>query len=119
MDETFVPYEIVLSASVARDRVTSARLRYGYVDIATEKAATQAIGALDGTEIDGCKLNVKASEKKSGKSGGKPNGARRPNAGPPRRPPFHQAPPRRTPFGAAEVTPRPPAPADPRYTVDP
>jgi len=102
--EAFDPYGIVLSAAVACDPGTGARLRYGFVDIATEKAATQAIGALDGTEIDGCKLNVKASEKKQ-KGGGKPNGARRPNAGPPRRPPFHQAPPRRTPFGAAEMPP--------------
>jgi len=46
--ETFDPYGIVLSASVARDPDTGARLRYGFVDIATEKAATQAIGALDG-----------------------------------------------------------------------
>jgi RNA recognition motif-containing protein len=97
--ETFDPYGIVLSAAVARDPETGARLRYGFVDIATEKAATQAISALDGTEIDGCKLNVKASEKKSGKGGGKGNGARRPHAAPPRRPPFRQAPPRRTPIG--------------------
>src|SRR5438094_945184 len=104
--ETFDPYGIVLSASVARDPDTGARLRYGFVDIATEKAATQAIGALDGTEIDGCKLNVKASEKKTGKGGAKGNGARRPNAGPARRPAFRAAPPRRTPIGAAEAPPR-------------
>ena len=100
--ETFDPYGIVLSASVARDPDTGARLRYGFVDIATEKAATQAITALDGTEVDGCKLNVKASERKQGKG----NGARRPNAGPPRRPAFRAAPPRRTPIGAAEAPPR-------------
>ena len=104
--ETFDPYGIVLSASVARDPDTGARLRYGFVDIATEKAATQAIGALDGTEIDGCKLNVKASEKKTGKGGAKGSGARRPNAGPARRPAFRAAPPRRTPIGAAEAPPR-------------
>ena len=91
---------------MARDPDTGARLRYGFVDIATEKAATQAIGALDGTEIDGCKLNVKASEKKTGKGGAKGNGARRPNAGPARRPAFRAAPPRRTPIGAAEAPPR-------------
>src|SRR5207248_8640917 len=60
----------------------------------------------DGTEIDGCKLNVKASEKKTGKGGAKGNGARRPNAGPARRPAFRAAPPRRTPIGAAEAPPR-------------
>jgi RNA recognition motif-containing protein len=92
--EAFDPYGIVLSAVVARDPSTGARLRYGFVDIATERAATQAITALDGVEIDGCKLNVKASEKKSG--------AKKPGAGPARRPPFRPAPPRRTPIAAAE-----------------
>jgi RNA recognition motif-containing protein len=90
--EAFDPYGIVLSAVVARDPSTGARLRYGFVDITTERAATQAISALDGVEIDGCKLNVKASEKKSG--------AKKPGAGPGRRPPFRPAPPRRTPIPA-------------------
>src|SRR2546428_5434794 len=88
--EAFDPYGIVLSAVVARDPSTGARLRYGFVDIATERAATQAITALDGSEIDGCKLNVKVSEKKSG--------AKKPGTGPARRPPFRPAPPRRTPI---------------------
>src|SRR5438874_784397 len=91
--ETFDPYGIVLSAVIARDPSAGARLRYGFVDIATERAATQAISALDGTEIDGCKLNVKASEKKSG--------AKKAGAGPARRPPFRPAPPRRTPIAGA------------------
>jgi RNA recognition motif-containing protein len=75
--EAFDPFGIVLSARVARDPDTGARLRYGFVDIATERAATKAIDALHGTEIDGCKLNVKASEKKpKGAPGGKPVGPR-------------------------------------------
>src|SRR5437763_8674786 len=117
--ETFDPYGIVLSAAVARDPETGARLRYGFVDIATEKAAMAAISALDGREVDGCKLNVKASERKAG--GKKPGGpARRlpfrgPNPGAPRRAPIPgqpaltgrpgdlaEMPPRRVPFGDAE-----------------
>src|SRR5947199_10578675 len=79
--ETFDPFGIVLSAAVARDPATGARLRYGFVDIATERAAAKAITALDGIEIDGCKLNVKPSEKKpkgaNGKAlGGKPGPGR-------------------------------------------
>jgi RNA recognition motif-containing protein len=89
--ETFDPYGIVLSAAVARDPGTGARLRYGFVDIATERAATRAINELDGTEVDGCKLNVKASERKN-KNGAKKDGvaaARRPTrAGAPRRTPI-------------------------------
>ena len=69
--EAFDPVGIVLSAAVARDPETGARLRYGFVDIATERAATQAIAALDGTEIDGCKLNVKPRESKAKFTNGK------------------------------------------------
>lgn len=61
--EAFDPFGIVLSAIVARDPTTGARLRYGFVDIATERAATKAIEALDGSELDGCKLNVKPRDK--------------------------------------------------------
>ena len=70
--EAFDPFGIVLTAIVARDPSTGARLRYGFVDIATERAATKAITALDGSEIDGCKLNVKPREKAAKKPGGAP-----------------------------------------------
>jgi RNA recognition motif-containing protein len=68
--ETFDPFGIVLSAIVARDPSTGARLRYGFVDIATERAAGKAIEALDGREIDGCKLNVKPRDKAAKKPAG-------------------------------------------------
>ena len=85
--ETFDPFGIVLSAVVARDPSTGARLRYGFVDIATERAATQAITALNGSEIDGCKLNVKPREKAAKKPGGAPGrGAARGAAPRPARP---------------------------------
>ena len=101
--ETFDPYGIVLSAAVARDPQTGARLRYGFVDIATEKAAALAITALDGSQVDGCKLNVKASERKAG--------VKKPGGAPPRRQPFRgagPAAPRRTPIpGQPALTGRP------------
>jgi RNA recognition motif-containing protein len=76
--ETFDPFGIVLSAIVARDPATGARLRYGFVDIATERAAIKAIEALDGSEIDGCKLNVKPRDKAPKKPAGGVAGTRRP-----------------------------------------
>jgi RNA recognition motif-containing protein len=90
--EAFDPFGMVLSAAVARDPTTGARLRYGFVDIATEKAAKAAINGLNGTQLDGSKLSVQASEKPAKKPG---------------------APGKRPPFGAAQ---RPPlgAPAAPR-----
>jgi RNA recognition motif-containing protein len=100
--ETFDPFGIVLTAAIARDPATGARLRYGFVDIATERAATQAIAALDGSEIDGCKLNVKAREK----------AAKKPNAAPPRRPAFRAAAADRRPREADRAPAyRPPPPA--------
>src|SRR4051812_37869528 len=68
--ETFDPFGIVLSAVVARDPATGARLRYGFVDIATDRAATKAIAALDGSELDGCKLNVKPRDRTPKKPAG-------------------------------------------------
>jgi len=76
--ETFDPFGIVLSAIVARDPATGARLRYGFVDIATERAATKAIAALDGSEVDGCKLNVKPRDKAPKKSASVAAGSRKP-----------------------------------------
>ena len=101
--EAFDPFGIVLTAAVARDPSTGARLRYGFVDIATERAMTQAITALDGSEIDGCKLNVKPRER-----------AKKSPTARPRRPGFRAAarngmshsaaaPPRRMPQPAAET----------------
>ena len=40
--EAFDPFGMVLSAAIARDPNTGAKLRYGFVDIATEKAAKAA-----------------------------------------------------------------------------
>lgn len=75
--EAFDPYGIVLTAAIARDPTTGAKLRYGFVDIATERAMAKAIAALNGSEIDGCKLNVKPRERSAGKKAS-PHGQRSP-----------------------------------------
>jgi RNA recognition motif-containing protein len=61
--ETFDSFGIVLSASVARDPATGKRLRYGFVDIATERAAKLAVESMNGAAIDGYNLDVRISEK--------------------------------------------------------
>jgi RNA recognition motif-containing protein len=86
--EAFDPFGIVLSASIARDPSTGARLRYGFVDIATEKAAKAAIAGLNGTQLGGSKLSVQLSEKPVKKA---------PGAGPMRRPRLASAVPRMMP----------------------
>lgn len=83
--ETFDPFGIVLSAAVARDPQTGARLRYGFVDIATEKAAKAAIAGLNGKPVDGSKLSVQMSEKPAKKPAA-PGAARRPRMAAPAAP---------------------------------
>jgi RNA recognition motif-containing protein len=60
---TFDSFGMVLSASIARDPANGKRLRYGFVDIATERAATLAVAAMNGTKIHGFTLDVRASER--------------------------------------------------------
>jgi RNA recognition motif-containing protein len=118
--EAFDPYGIVLSAAIARDPSTGNRLRYGFVDIATEKAAKAAIAGLNGTKIDGSKLSVQMTEKPVKKAPGA-GAIRRPRpaaAAPPRMPPreaagepsFPAAPPRPQPSFQVERRPLRPLP---------
>ena len=82
--EAFDAFGIVLSATVARDPETGKRLRYGFVDIATERAAKLAVASMNGAAIDGYNLDVRISER--------PVTANKPRAAPragavPQRPP--------------------------------
>ena len=78
--EAFDAFGIVLSATVARDPETGKRLRYGFVDIATERAAKLAVASMNGAAIDGYNLDVRISER--------PLTANKPRAGAvPQRPP--------------------------------
>jgi RNA recognition motif-containing protein len=61
--EAFDAFGIVLSATVAHDPETGKRLRYGFVDIATERAAKLAVASMNGTAIDGYNLDVRISER--------------------------------------------------------
>jgi len=63
--ETFDTYGIVLSASIARDPENGKRLRYGFVDIATERAANNAVAKMHGTQVHGFTLDVRISERKA------------------------------------------------------
>lgn len=61
--EAFDPYGIVLSAFIARDPESGKRLRYGFVDIATERAAKLAVERMNGAALDGHNLDVRISER--------------------------------------------------------
>ncbi|MGE5271502.1 MAG: RNA recognition motif domain-containing protein [Thiohalocapsa sp.] len=120
--ETFDPYGIVLSAAIARDPATGARLRYGFVDIATEKAMTKAIAALHGSEVDGCKLNVKPRERAPAKKTAGPRSSPRPIANRLRRE-APEAPARRPGAAFARAASEPPVAREaterPRLSVPP
>ena len=80
--ETFDSFGIVLSASVARDPTTGKKLRYGFVDIATERAAKHAVESMNGKAVDGFNLDVRISERSAVAKKLPRSGA------PPRRPPL-------------------------------
>ena len=61
--DTFDSFGMVLRASIARDPANGKRLRYGFVDIATERAAGRAVAAMNGTKIHGYTLDVRISER--------------------------------------------------------
>jgi RNA recognition motif-containing protein len=63
--ETFDSFGIVLSASIARDPDNGKRLRYGFVDIATERAANNAVAKMNGTQVHGYTLDVRISDRKA------------------------------------------------------
>jgi cold-inducible RNA-binding protein len=90
--EAFDSYGIVLSAHVARDPATGDRLRYGFVDIATERAAQRAVAAMNGVALDGHNLDVRISERQAAKKPAAPGGSN----GRPRRAPLLRPTPRRT-----------------------
>jgi RNA recognition motif-containing protein len=82
--EAFDAFGIVLSATVAHDPATGKRLRYGFVDIATERAAKLAVTSMNGAALDGYNLDVRISERPV--TAKKPRAAPR-AAGVPQRPP--------------------------------
>lgn len=61
--EAFDSFGIVLSATVARDPATGKKLRYGFVDIATERAAKRAVESMNGAAVEGYNLDVRISER--------------------------------------------------------
>jgi hypothetical protein len=60
--QLFDPYGIVLGAFLARDPVTRKTRGFGLVNIAPEKVATKAIAALNGTQVDGRRIEARAAD---------------------------------------------------------
>lgn len=60
--QLFDPYGIVLGAFLARDPITRKTRGFGLVNIAPERVAAKAIAALNGTQVDGRKIEARAAD---------------------------------------------------------
>jgi len=80
----FDDFGIVLGAFVARDAETGDLHNYGLVNIAPQRAATVAIEEMNGVEVEGRRLQVRAAD--PGKGLGIPS---RPRSARPQKPSFH------------------------------
>jgi RNA recognition motif-containing protein len=73
LDQMFKPYGTVTSAQVIMDRESGRSKGFGFVEMGTSDEATAAIGALNGTEINGRAVTVneaKPREDRPRSSGG-------------------------------------------------
>ena len=73
LDQMFKPYGTVSSAQVIMDRESGRSKGFGFVEMGTSAEATAAIGALNGTEINGRAVTVneaKPREDRPRSSGG-------------------------------------------------
>lgn len=70
LNEIFAQYGSVVSAKVVEDRATGRSRGFGFVEMAVDDEARQAISALDQAEVKGRKINVKEAEERPQRSGG-------------------------------------------------
>ena len=73
LDQMFKPYGTVASAQIIMDRESGRSKGFGFVEMGTSAEATAAIGALNGTEINGRAVTVneaKPREDRPRSSGG-------------------------------------------------
>ncbi|WP_346237836.1 RNA-binding protein [Niabella insulamsoli] len=71
LQELFSPHGEVSSAKIVLDKFTNRSKGFGFVEMANDEEAQAAIGALNGTEVDGRNIVVNESRpKEGGNSGG-------------------------------------------------
>ena len=74
--ELFQAHGEVTSVNIITDRDTGRPRGFGFVEMATDEAASAAIGALDGQEVDGRTLKVNEAKPRAPRSGGRGGGSR-------------------------------------------
>ncbi len=70
LNDLFAPHGTVASAHVITDRTTGQGRGFGFVEMSTEQEAKAAIGALNGTQMDGRTLTVNETKPREPRSGG-------------------------------------------------
>jgi cold-inducible RNA-binding protein len=85
LDGLFGPHGQVLSVKIATDRETGRSRGFGFVEMASEQEADNAIRELDGYQLGGRSLAVRVAEERSrpggpGGPGGGPRGPRGPRS---------------------------------------
>lgn len=65
LKEIFSQYGEVISATVIKDRTTQKSKGFGFVELADDSAAKDAISSLSGREVDGRKIRVNEAEEKA------------------------------------------------------
>ncbi len=69
LNDLFAPHGTVASAHVITDRATGQGRGFGFVEMSTEQEAKAAIGALNGTQMDGRTLTVNEAKPREPRSG--------------------------------------------------
>jgi RNA recognition motif-containing protein len=65
LEAAFAEHGTVVSAVVIRDRESGRSRGFGFVEMETEEMAENAVGALDGFEMDGRRLRVNEAQPKN------------------------------------------------------
>lgn len=71
LTELFGKHGEVSSAAIVKDKFTDRSRGFGFVEMATSEAATAAISALNGHEMDGRALTVNEAKPRTEGSGGR------------------------------------------------
>lgn len=76
LEDLFKQYGEVASAKVITDRMTGRSRGFGFVEMASDDGAKQAVEALNGADLKGRPINVSFARKQEegGAGGGRPGG---------------------------------------------
>lgn len=76
LEELFAQYGQIQSAQVITDRYTNQSRGFAFVEMADDKEAQEAVKALDGSDLEGRKINVSVARPKEERSTGGFGGGR-------------------------------------------